>query len=257
MNEVAAVIPNMWKDIAVQLHLPYAKIQYIEQSNQKDINYCYMQVFRVWENQGLESNWPYVWDSLLTILGLPAVNCIDLQQRLLQKLQPGLDLQHIPNSEFLDFQQIYPQGVVAHPHLWDLMNEIAAVIPHKWKDVAVQLLLPEEKISSIECSNNRNANHCYMDVFALWESRSSLPYTWETLMKILVLRAVDYPELKQRVIAKFPSCTVQHYPIGLSIIFRNGAKSIYYEQYFGVSECNAMPVKYGILNGSLITNLSK
>ena len=223
MNEVAADIPNRWKDIAVQLHLPYAKIQHIEQSNQKDINYCYMQIFRAWENQGLEFNWPYKWDSLLTILGLPAVDCIDLQQRLLQKLQPALGLRHIPNSEFLDFQYIYPQGVVANPHLWDLMNEIAAVIPHKWKDVAVQLLLPEEKIDYIERSNNRNANHCYMEVFALWASGNSLPYTWETLVEILVRRAIGYPELKQRVIAKFPSCTDQDYPIGLSIIFRNGA----------------------------------
>ena len=45
---------------------------------------------------------------------------------------------------------MYPNGLQSSPQLWDLMNEVAAVAPHKWKYSAIQLKLYFERVQSIQ-----------------------------------------------------------------------------------------------------------
>lgn len=101
----------------------------------------------------------------------------------------------------LDFQQIYPDGLQSQPSLCDLMNKVAAEIPNRWQDIAVQLKLSVEWIQCVEYNNPRNPNGCYMQVFAAWEKKEdkTLPYTWESLLKILATPAVACKHLEQSI----------------------------------------------------------
>ena len=101
----------------------------------------------------------------------------------------------------LDFQQIYPDGLQSQPSLCDLMNKVAAEIPNRWQDIAVQLKLSVEWIQCVEHNNPRNPNGCYMQVFAAWEKKEdkTLPYTWESLLKILATPAVACKHLEQSI----------------------------------------------------------
>ena len=58
----------------------------------------------------------------------------------------------------------------------DLMNDIAAVIPAKWRDVGIQLDLPPGILDSIQNQNSREPNRqlkSFRQVFIEWSERDS------------------------------------------------------------------------------------
>ena len=85
----------------------------------------------------------------------------------------------------------------SEPKLPDLMNEVAAVIPSKWKDVGLQLGLEHGVLGGIR----GEASHCYMDVFTRWKSQRSTthPYTWLTIVQVLQTRAVGEERLADEI----------------------------------------------------------
>ena len=74
------------------------------------------------------------------------------------------------------------------------MNEIAAKIPTKWKDVGLQLGLDHNVLEGI---GPADANHCYMKVFTQWRSQNSAehPYLWSTIVQALQTQAVGEKRL--------------------------------------------------------------
>ncbi|KAL5483958.1 hypothetical protein EMCRGX_G020379 [Ephydatia muelleri] len=72
--------------------------------------------------------------------------------------------------------------------LSDLMNDVGAVIPAKWRLVGVQLDLPTETLDSIQARNAGRPNWCihsFEQVFTEWKGQGTRPYTWETIINAL------------------------------------------------------------------------
>ena len=86
----------------------------------------------------------------------------------------------------------YPDGLDSKPELSDLMNEIAAKIPGKWRDVGLQLGLDQGVLDGISLISPGDTNHCYSNVFTRWKNQDSTthPYTWSTVVQALESRTV-------------------------------------------------------------------
>ena len=77
-------------------------------------------------------------------------------------------------------------GLDSEPKLLDLMNEVAAVIPDKWRDIGLQLGLSHRVLEGIATISPINTNLCYSNVFTLWENQNTThPYTWSTIVEVL------------------------------------------------------------------------
>ena len=91
------------------------------------------------------------------------------------------------------------------PNLDDLMNDVAAVIPAKWRLVGIQLKLPNGTLDEIQAQNARNPKECILSfeqVFAEWRSRGTSPYTWKTIINALCSAAVGEVKLANELNAK-------------------------------------------------------
>ncbi|CAI8033498.1 hypothetical protein GBAR_LOCUS18884, partial [Geodia barretti] len=76
------------------------------------------------------------------------------------------------------------------PKLSDLANRVAAIIPHKWKPVAIQLELSKGERKAIE----KDEDECFdrfMAVLEQWKQSASQPHTWKTLITALKSASVD------------------------------------------------------------------
>ena len=95
----------------------------------------------------------------------------------------------------------YPAGLVSEPELADLMDEIAAEIPGKWRDVGVQLGLDHRVLDGIATISLEDTNHCYSNVFTKWKNLNSTthPYTWSTVVQALESRTVGEKLLASKI----------------------------------------------------------
>lgn len=96
---------------------------------------------------------------------------------------------------------------VVGPQLKDLMNEIAAVIPAKWRDVGIQLDIDPRVLDGIQSQHCRDPNslqRCFEQVFIEWSKQASNnPYTWTHIIDILRRPAIGENALAETVNAKF------------------------------------------------------
>ena len=93
------------------------------------------------------------------------------------------------------------------PQLSDLMNEIGAVIPAKWRAVGVQLGIASDVLDGIQYQNAGNAE--FEQVFIKWrEQGSKTPYTWTHIIDILRRPAVGKNELADTLATKFLECDI-------------------------------------------------
>ena len=95
----------------------------------------------------------------------------------------------------------YADGLGSKPELSDLMNEIAAKIPGKWRDVGLQLGLDQGALDGIALISPGNTNHCYSNVFARWKNQNSTthPYTWSTILQALESETVGEKLLESKI----------------------------------------------------------
>ena len=73
------------------------------------------------------------------------------------------------------------------------MNDVAAAIPAKWRQVGVQLKLPSEVLDEIQDQNAGKTDMCklsFEQVFTKWERLGTSPHTWETMVNVLGSRLV-------------------------------------------------------------------
>ena len=78
----------------------------------------------------------------------------------------------------------------------DLANRVAAIIPSKWVQVAIQLEIGMGAIDAIR----RDKHECFeqfMAILDIWERSSSPPFTWNTLVSVLKSSSVN-----EKVLAK-------------------------------------------------------
>ena len=98
----------------------------------------------------------------------------------------------------------YPAGLDSEPELRDLMNEVAAEIPGKWRDVGLQLGLDQGVLGGIATISLGDTNLCYSNVFTQWKNLNSTthPYTWLTIVDALEAPAVREKQLASKIKTK-------------------------------------------------------
>ena len=87
---------------------------------------------------------------------------------------------------------------ISLPSTDDFANYVAAVIPSKWKHVAIQLGLRSHLCKAIK----KNEDDCFerfMAVFDEWEKGSCKPFTWSTLITALKSPSVAETELAEKL----------------------------------------------------------
>ena len=94
-----------------------------------------------------------------------------------------------------------PAGLDSEPELRKLMNEVAAKIPGKWRDVGLQLGVDHEVLEGIATINLGDTNLCYSNVFTRWKTQNSAihPYTWSTIVQALKAPAVGEERLADKI----------------------------------------------------------
>ena len=89
----------------------------------------------------------------------------------------------------------------SEPELSDLMEEIAAKIPGKWRDVGLRLELEPGVLDGIALISPGDINHCYSNVFTRWKNLNSTtnPYTWSTVVQALESETVAEKLLASKI----------------------------------------------------------
>ena len=90
--------------------------------------------------------------------------------------------------------------------LAQFMEHIAAVIPDKWKLVAIGLGLTMSQISAIDQQHRGHSQFCFAEVFDHWQRvpTSQRPVNWTTLVNILQCQFVGEAVLADRIQRLFP-----------------------------------------------------
>ena len=101
----------------------------------------------------------------------------------------------------IDLHSKYPAGLHVEPELPDLMNEVAAKIPGKWRDVGLQLGVDQSILEGIATISLGDTNLCYSNVFTRWKNQNlpTYPYTWSTLVQALKAPAVGEERLADKI----------------------------------------------------------
>ena len=85
------------------------------------------------------------------------------------------------------------------------MNEVAAVIPSKWRAVGIQLGLSRGMLDAIQSDNANKPQAChesFEEVFNIWKTEAVSPCTWSTIIDALKAPAVGEDGLATRLCAK-------------------------------------------------------
>ena len=80
-----------------------------------------------------------------------------------------------------------PVSLDSEPSLQHLMDKVAAVIPHKYELIGLQLRLSLAELQVIgPCHPTLEEHHrAFGEMFGVWRRRGSVPYTWRTLIDLL------------------------------------------------------------------------
>ena len=81
------------------------------------------------------------------------------------------------------------------PDLLDLLSKVAAKARDKWEQVAELLGIKLSRIRSIRTVKQAQPIHCYTEIFDMWKSKGSPPYTWATIINALRAPAVGEERL--------------------------------------------------------------
>ena len=99
----------------------------------------------------------------------------------------------IDMSIYVELSEKYRNGLQGKPDLLDLMNEVAAEIPAKWKRMGTELKVTDGDLSAIAISTGTPID-CFYEVFRTWKGMLT-PHTWETVIKALKAPAVSEQQL--------------------------------------------------------------
>lgn len=113
----------------------------------------------------------------------------------------GICVFHLYTCIIIGLSSKYPAGLESEPELPDLMNEVAAEIPNRWRDVGIQLRVNHGVLEGIATISLGDTNQCYSNVFIRWKNQhlETHPYTWSTIVHALESRAVGEKRLASRI----------------------------------------------------------
>ena len=80
-----------------------------------------------------------------------------------------------------------PVFLDSEPSLPLLLDKVAAVIPHKYELIGLQLRLSLAELQVIGPRHPTLEEHhrAFGEMFGVWRRRGSVPYTWRTLINVL------------------------------------------------------------------------
>ena len=81
----------------------------------------------------------------------------------------------------------------SEPSLPHLMEKVTVMIPHKYEMVGIQLDITTAELQAIRPQQQglQNCHRAFEDIFNVWRSHRSPPYTWRTLIGVLRSPSVD------------------------------------------------------------------
>ena len=90
----------------------------------------------------------------------------------------------------------------SEPSLPHLLEKVAAVIPHKYELIGLQLGLSLAELQVIGPRHPTLEEHhrAFGEMFGVWRRRGSLPYTWRTLINVLRSPSVGEVLLSEQLI---------------------------------------------------------
>ncbi|XP_019857535.1 PREDICTED: uncharacterized protein LOC109585835 [Amphimedon queenslandica] len=91
----------------------------------------------------------------------------------------------------------------AGPAFADLMNDVAAKAPDKWRSVAIMLSISPEHVTAISDQYRDDPNSCYTAVFQKWKQTQKRPYTWSTVVEVLKSNLVNRQDLAEAITRKY------------------------------------------------------
>ena len=96
---------------------------------------------------------------------------------------------------------MHAAGLESEPEFPDLMSQVAAEIPSKWKDMGLQLGLDPSILDGIDSNTRGNDNHAYIAIFDSWKKQNSSKhtYTWSTVVRALQTPAVGEKKLADKI----------------------------------------------------------
>ena len=98
----------------------------------------------------------------------------------------------------------YPAGLQDRPQLCDLMNEVAAKIPSKWRQFGIELWLTPDELDRALRENLGDTLRCFSSVFTVWKKTMSRePYSWQTVVESLKAPAIGESRLALELSNKF------------------------------------------------------
>ena len=83
----------------------------------------------------------------------------------------------------------------SEPRLSQLMNEVAAKIPHLWRLVGDQLEIPPGVLEALSMQHNGRPIECFREVLVHWRRNPEVAYSWESMVKVLRSAAIGQQEL--------------------------------------------------------------
>ena len=89
------------------------------------------------------------------------------------------------------------------------MNEVAAAIPGKWRDMGLHLGLNHPVLARIASISPADDIQCYSNIFTEWKSQNSTtdPYTWST-----IVQALESPAVRERRLADMIKSKLSGHP---------------------------------------------
>ena len=85
------------------------------------------------------------------------------------------------------------------PLLHDLMEQVAAKIPAKWRRVGIALNLNQ---SDLDCLPVLDCHQCFINIFTTWKNQETSPYTWLTVLDALNTKQVGETHLAKEITSK-------------------------------------------------------
>ena len=93
----------------------------------------------------------------------------------------------------------FPTSLESEPQLSELMNEVAAKIPNKWRDVGLQLGVTHSELEVFGSASSPDTNSRFTSVFSAWQKHMIVPYTWKSLIQALKAPSVGEIALAEKL----------------------------------------------------------
>ena len=95
-------------------------------------------------------------------------------------------------DELINFEclLVFKTGDMSSLSAKDLMNDVAATIPAKWRVFGIQLNVSSNELDRIWDENPQDCQGSFQKMLDHWKKTSTSPYTWRTIIDALKAPAV-------------------------------------------------------------------